>query len=63
MYTPVAKLGRNSLGPMARCKIFSDAEMRSSLAWWIFSGDELGITVLGPLLWEDGWGRLFESRY
>lgn len=41
MYTPVARLGRNSLGPMARCKVVSDAEMSPVL----FDGYSQGMSL------------------
>ena len=61
--TPVARLDKNSLGPIASCTISKEAAMRFCRACWILYGETAGTIVLGPSLSNDGCGMWFAPRY
>jgi hypothetical protein len=60
--TPVARFGRNSLGPTASCKSSRADEMSFCRACWTPCGESLGRTTLGPSASGDGCARWLAWR-
>lgn len=58
----MARLGKNSLGPIASCKSSKDAAIRFCLAVCTSCGEPLGKITLGPSSLKDGCGRWFVAK-
>ena len=58
LLTPMARLGRYSVGPIASCKSSKQEAIRDCLAFCTLCGALLGTITLGPSLSNDGCGRL-----